>query len=42
MFNVLNFPVGIVPVTKVTQEDQNRMSDYPAKGSLQNLLKQVR
>ncbi|XP_064606675.1 fatty-acid amide hydrolase 1-like [Liolophura sinensis] len=40
MFNVLNFPVGIVPVTKVTQEDQQRMSEYPAKGSMQNLLKQ--
>ncbi|XP_078075334.1 fatty-acid amide hydrolase 1-like [Mustelus asterias] len=32
IYNLLNFPAGVVPVTKVTQEDEEELMDY--KGSI--------
>ena len=29
MYNLLDFPVGVMPVTKVTQEDISKMTNYP-------------
>ena len=29
LYNVLNFPAGVVRMTKVTQSDYDLMEDYP-------------
>merc|ERR1712004_27466 len=45
-YNLLNFPAGTVPVTRVTQDDEDRCKEYPcrnpweyvAKKSLRNMV----
>lgn len=40
-YNVINYPAGSVPVTKVTAEDEAKMADYPAKTRFQKEMKKV-
>lgn len=39
LYNLLNFPSGCVPVTKVTAVDQKKMQDYPSKTGTEKLIK---
>ena len=44
LFNVLNFPAGVVPVTKVTPKDQSELNDptiYPAKKMYDKMARKV-
>lgn len=42
-WNVLNFPAGVVPVTKVTQADTaTDKESYPAKDIFHRIMKRVR
>ena len=45
MYNIVNFPAGVLPVTKVTAEDVadvNNPGLYPARTRLEKMLKAVR
>lgn len=42
LYNLLNYPAGYMPVTKVTQDDLEKLNDpflYPLKGSLEKHIK---
>ncbi|KAL4222894.1 hypothetical protein ACF0H5_018934 [Mactra antiquata] len=39
LYNVLNFPAGCVPVTKVTAVDQIAMQDYPSNMAVEKFIK---
>ena len=41
LYNVLNFPAGVVRMTKVTQEDDQLMKDYPDYDLRHRLVKKV-
>ena len=41
IFNVLNFPAGVVRMTKVTSQDQEKLKDYPIRDKFHGLAKQV-
>ena len=41
VFNVLNFPTGSVPVTKVTAEDEAALATYPTVDPWHRLIKKV-
>ena len=41
-YNALNFPCGVVPVTKVTAEDIDNLRDYPEDEPLFARAKKVR
>ena len=40
-YNVLDFPAGSLPVTKVTKEDVKKMADYPGNGLWYRTIKKV-
>jgi hypothetical protein len=42
LYNVLDFPAGSLPVTKVTTEDTNKLVEYPMKDLWHKNVKQVR
>lgn len=39
LYNVLNYPAGSVPVTKVTAIDETKMKDYPTKRAYEKFIK---
>ncbi|OWF40686.1 Fatty-acid amide hydrolase 1 [Mizuhopecten yessoensis] len=39
LFNLLNYPTGSMPVTKVTCEDEANMADYPSKTAYEKAMK---
>ncbi|KAL4222491.1 hypothetical protein ACF0H5_018530 [Mactra antiquata] len=39
LYNALNFPAGVVPVTKVTSEDEANMSSYPSRTGTEKFIK---
>ena len=41
MFNVLNYPAGVVPAGYVTQEDVANMEDYQAGYYVKDRIKEV-
>lgn len=41
LYNVLNFPAGCVPVTKVTAQDETNMANYPSKTGTEKFIKKV-
>ena len=41
LYNVLNFPAGSVPVTKVTSEDEAKMADFPCTEIWDRTIKKV-
>ena len=41
MYNLLNYPAGVVPVTKVTEQDIQEMADYPQKTKFEKNIKKV-
>ena len=41
LYNVLNYPAGSVPVTKVTAIDETKMKDYPTKRAYEKFIKKV-
>ncbi len=42
VFNILNAPAGIVPVTRVTQKDVDAMAQYPDTDADHRKVKEVR
>ena len=41
LYNVLNYPAGSIPVTKVTAIDETKMKDYPTKRAYEKFIKKV-
>ncbi|XP_064617239.1 fatty-acid amide hydrolase 1-like [Liolophura sinensis] len=41
LYNVLNFPAGVVPVTTVNREDITRLQEYPADCDGQRVMKRA-
>ncbi|XP_078320644.1 vitamin D3 hydroxylase-associated protein-like [Crassostrea virginica] len=41
MYNLLNYPAGVVPVTKVTEQDIQDMADYPQKTMFEKNIKKM-
>ena len=39
IYNVLNFPAGSLPVTKVTSDDVIKMADYPTHDRTHRMIK---
>lgn len=39
LYNVLNYPAGSIPVTKVTAVDETKMKDYPTKRISEKFIK---
>lgn len=39
LYNVVNYPAGVVPVTKVTAVDETKMKDYPTKRAYEKFIK---
>lgn len=39
LFNLLNYPTGSMPVTKVTAEDEAKMADYPRKTAYEKAIR---
>ena len=39
IYNVLNFPAGSLPVTKVTADDVIKMADYPTHDHTHRMIK---
>ena len=42
VYSLMNFPVGVVPVTHETQDDQEKLEDYPAHHAALRNVKEVR
>ena len=40
-YNVLNYPAGILPMTRVTEQDVRDMADYPTKDDTHKQVKSV-
>ena len=38
-WNVMNFPAGVAPVTEWSQEDEDKMDDYPTREPQEQLIK---
>ena len=41
LYNVLNYPAGSMPVTKVTADDVINMKDYPTKTHIEKTIHKV-
>ena len=41
IYNALNYPAGVLPMTRVTEEDVQNMVNYPTKDSKHLKVKQV-
>ena len=41
LYNVLNYPAGSMPVTKVTADDVINMKGYPTKTHTEKVIQQV-
>lgn len=41
LYNVLNYPAGSMPVTKVTADDVINMKDYPTKTQTEKIIQQI-
>ena len=41
LYNLLNYPSGCVPVTRVTAIDENNMRDYPETNLTLKMVKKV-
>ncbi|XP_061185996.1 vitamin D3 hydroxylase-associated protein-like [Saccostrea echinata] len=41
MYNLLNYPAGVVPVTKVTEQDVKDMANYPQKTMFEKNIKKM-
>ena len=41
LYNVVNYPAGSLPVTRVTVDDVSNMKDYPNQTFRDKLIKQV-
>ena len=41
LYNVLNYPAGSIPVTKVTADDVINMKDYPSKTRIEKNIHKV-
>lgn len=42
MYNLLNYPAGVLPVTKVTEQDIKDMANYPNKTKFEKNIKKVK
>ena len=40
-YNTLNFPAGVVPMTRVTSEDIEKLRDYPTTNAAEIAAKKV-
>ena len=40
-YNVLNYPAGILPMTRVTSQDVQDMAQYPTKDAKHRRVKEV-
>ena len=41
LYNLLNYPAGSIPVTKVTAVDEKKMENYPTKRAHEKFIKKV-
>ena len=41
MYNLLDWPAGVVPVTKVTNEDISNVKDYPKNPPYSEMIREV-
>ena len=42
LYNVVNYPAGVLPVTRVTNDDVTNLDKYPSKTTMERLVKKVR
>ena len=42
LYNVVNYPAGSLPVTKVSADDVSNMKDYPSKTLTEKFIHKVK